>query len=83
MAEAFDVADRRSFYDKTGAIRDVLQNHMLQVLVTVLADLPDGSGLSSRRDLKSHIVEALSPLSPATTVRSVRGLPRRQGRRAG
>jgi glucose-6-phosphate 1-dehydrogenase len=69
MAEAFDVADRGSFYDKTGAIRDVLQNHMLQVLATVLADPPDGAGLSSWRDAKSHTVEALSPLSPHTTVR--------------
>src|SRR5215471_3350850 len=37
MAEAFDVSDRGSFYDKTGAIRDVVQNHMLQVLATVMA----------------------------------------------
>ena len=35
MAEAFDVADRGSFYDRTGAVRDVLQNHLLQVLATV------------------------------------------------
>jgi glucose-6-phosphate 1-dehydrogenase len=69
MAEAFDVADRGSFYDKTGAIRDVLQNHMLQVLATVLADPPDGAGLSTWRDSKSHIVEALTELSPQTTVR--------------
>ncbi len=34
MAEAFDVSDRGRFYDRTGAIRDVLQNHMLQVLAT-------------------------------------------------
>jgi glucose-6-phosphate 1-dehydrogenase len=47
MAEAFDVADRGAFYDRTGAIRDVLQNHMLQVLATVLAEPPDGQGLSS------------------------------------
>ena len=69
MAEAFDVADRGSFYDKTGAIRDVLQNHMLQVLATVLADPPDGAGLTTWRDSKSHIVEALTALSPHTTVR--------------
>ena len=42
MAEAFDVADRGSFYDRTGAIRDVVQNHMLQVLASVLADPPAG-----------------------------------------
>ena len=47
MAEAFDVADRGSFYDKTGAIKDVIQNHMLQVLATVLAEPPDGAGLDS------------------------------------
>jgi glucose-6-phosphate 1-dehydrogenase len=69
MAEAFDVADRGSFYDKTGAIRDVLQNHMLQVLATVLAEPPDGNGLASWRDVKSQIVGALDPLSPQTTVR--------------
>src|ERR1700760_1091018 len=40
MAEAFDVADRGRFYDRTGATRDVVQNHMLQVLATVLAEPP-------------------------------------------
>jgi glucose-6-phosphate 1-dehydrogenase len=68
MAEAFDVADRGRFYDKTGAIRDVVQNHMLQVLATVLADPPDGSGLGSWRAAKARVVESLTPLSPATTV---------------
>jgi glucose-6-phosphate 1-dehydrogenase len=69
MAEAFDVADRGSFYDKTGAIRDVIQNHMLQVLATVIADPPDGSGLEYWLDAKSHVIEALTPLTPQTTVR--------------
>ncbi len=69
MAEAFDVADRGSFYDRTGAIRDVVQNHMLQVLATVLADPPDGGGLDNWRDAKSQINGALEPLSPQTTVR--------------
>jgi glucose-6-phosphate 1-dehydrogenase len=69
MAEAFDVADRGSFYDKTGAIRDVIQNHMLQVLATVIAEPPDGTGLESWRDVKSQIIGALSPLSPQTTLR--------------
>ncbi|HEX8784216.1 MAG TPA: hypothetical protein VF764_12635, partial [Steroidobacteraceae bacterium] len=52
MAEAFDVSDRGSFYDRTGAIRDVLQNHMLQVLATVMADPPRGQGLANWRDSK-------------------------------
>ncbi len=69
MAEAFDVADRGRFYDSTGAIRDVVQNHMLQVLATVLADSPDGPGLASWRDAKSRIVAALRPLTPEDIVR--------------
>jgi glucose-6-phosphate 1-dehydrogenase len=69
MAEAFDVSDRGRFYDRTGAIRDVVQNHMLQVLATVMADPPDGQGLSSWRDAKSRLVGSLTPLSAETTVR--------------
>jgi glucose-6-phosphate 1-dehydrogenase len=69
MAEAFDVADRGRFYDGTGAIRDVLQNHMLQVLATVLADPPDGQGLSQWRDAKARLITSLTPLTPEHTVR--------------
>ena len=69
MAEAFDVADRGSFYDKNGAIRDVLQNHLLQVLATVLADPPDGTGLNSWIASKSQVLGALRPLGPADVVK--------------
>jgi len=69
MAEAFDVSDRGSFYDHTGAIRDVVQNHMLQVLATVMADPPEGEGLSNWRDSKARLVESLTPLTPDRCVR--------------
>src|SRR6201986_4140911 len=69
MAEAFDVSDRGSFYDRTGAIRDVIQNHMLQVLATVLADPPDGQGLSGWREAKGRVISALRPLEPEDVVR--------------
>jgi glucose-6-phosphate 1-dehydrogenase len=69
MAEAFDVSDRGRFYDKTGAIRDVVQNHMLQVLATGLADPPDGSGLDSWLDSKSRVIRSLHPLTPKDVVR--------------
>jgi glucose-6-phosphate 1-dehydrogenase len=69
MAEAFDVSDRGAFYDHTGAIRDVLQNHLLQVLASVLAEPPDDRGLDPWRTSKSTVVAALSPLTPETTVR--------------
>jgi glucose-6-phosphate 1-dehydrogenase len=69
MAEAFDVSDRGKFYDANGAIRDVLQNHLLQVLATVMADPPDGQGLSNWQDSKARIVASLTPLTAETTVR--------------
>jgi glucose-6-phosphate 1-dehydrogenase len=69
MAEAFDVSDRGAFYDKTGAIRDVLQNHMLQVLASVLAEPPDARGIDAWRSSKAEVVGAMSKLSPETTVR--------------
>ena len=69
MAEAFDVADRGAFYDKTGAIKDVIQNHLLQVLATVLAEPPDGNGLDSWRSSKAQLLGALRPLTPELTVK--------------
>ncbi|HEY3904905.1 MAG TPA: glucose-6-phosphate dehydrogenase [Streptosporangiaceae bacterium] len=69
MAEAFDVSDRGAFYDKTGAIRDVLQNHMLQVLASVLAEPPDNRGIDAWRSSKSEVIGAMSELTPETTVR--------------
>ena len=69
MAEAFDVSDRGSFYDRTGAIRDVVQNHMLQVLASVLADPPAGQRGESWRAAKSGVISALRPLDAEHTVR--------------
>jgi glucose-6-phosphate 1-dehydrogenase len=69
MAEAFDVSDRGRFYDRTGAVRDVIQNHMLQVLATVMADPPSGQGLLSWQDSKAGLVSSLRPLTPDAVVR--------------
>jgi glucose-6-phosphate 1-dehydrogenase len=69
MAEAFDVADRGAFYDHTGAIKDVVQNHMLQVLATTLAEPPNGGGQDSWRASKARLMDAIEPLTPAGTVR--------------
>lgn len=69
MAEAFDVADRGRFYDRTGAVRDVVQNHMLQVLASVVADPSTGEGAGSWLDAKTRVMSALRPLTPADIVR--------------
>jgi glucose-6-phosphate 1-dehydrogenase len=69
MAEEFDVSDRGKFYDRTGAIRDVLQNHMLQVLASVLAEPPSGTGMTHWREAKQAVMHSISPLIPEQTVR--------------
>jgi glucose-6-phosphate 1-dehydrogenase len=69
MAEAFDVSDRGSFYDRTGAIRDVVQNHMLQVLASVLAEPPAGRGPDTWLAAKSNVISALLPLDAPRIVR--------------
>jgi glucose-6-phosphate 1-dehydrogenase len=69
MAETFDVADRGAFYDKNGAIRDVIQNHMLQVLATVIAEPPSGSGLDSWISAKTAAIGLLRPLGPSDIVK--------------
>src|ERR1700743_3302398 len=62
MAEAFAVAARGRFYDRTGAIRDVVQNHMLQVLATVLAEPPSKPGLADWREAQQP--EETAPRAP-------------------
>jgi glucose-6-phosphate 1-dehydrogenase len=69
MAEAFGVADRGRFYDRTGAIRDVVQNHLLQLLLSVIADPPDGDSVPSWLDAKVRAVSAIRPLSADDVVR--------------
>jgi len=60
MAEDFGVEGRGSFYDRTGAIRDVVQNHLLQVLTNVAMEPPPGAEpelvRSPRHSLAPHVV---------------------------
>jgi glucose-6-phosphate 1-dehydrogenase len=69
MAEAFGVEDRGSFYDATGALRDVVQNHMLQVLANVMMDPPTGEEQEASRDQKANLLKAVRPLDAASIVR--------------
>jgi glucose-6-phosphate 1-dehydrogenase len=70
MAERFGVRGRGAFYEQTGAIRDVVQNHLLQVLANVAMEPPAGRGDSeSVRDEKVKVLNAIPPLSAADVVR--------------
>jgi len=84
MAENFGVQDRGNFYDETGAIRDVVQNHMLQVLAQLTMDPPTGEEHEAMRDQKAALLKAVRPLDPAHVVRGqYAGYQAVQGVRAG
>src|SRR6185369_3337376 len=69
MAEAFGVAGRGKFYDETGAVRDVIQNHMLQVLALLTMDAPVERSPEALRDEKVRLLKSIAPLAPADVVR--------------
>jgi glucose-6-phosphate 1-dehydrogenase len=69
MAENYGVEDRGKFYEEAGAIRDVLQNHMLQVLASLTADPHTGREHESVRDEKARLFKAIPPLKPEDVVR--------------
>jgi glucose-6-phosphate 1-dehydrogenase len=69
MAEAFGVEGRGSFYDHTGAIRDVVQNHLFQVLTNVAMEPPSGTDPEALRDERIKVLRAMPVLRPQDIVR--------------
>jgi glucose-6-phosphate 1-dehydrogenase len=74
MAEEFGVTGRGRFYDQTGAIRDVLQNHLLQVVGYLAMEPPNSVEADRIRDEQVKVFRAIKPLQPENIVRGqVRG----------
>jgi glucose-6-phosphate 1-dehydrogenase len=69
MAESFGVQGRGRFYEEAGAIRDVVQNHLLQVTALLAMDAPVGHDHEAARDEKARIFKAMRPLTPGEVVR--------------
>jgi glucose-6-phosphate 1-dehydrogenase len=69
MAENFGVQGRGQFYDGTGALRDVVQNHLLQVLTNIAMEPPPGLDIEMLRDEKAKVLKGIRPLRPADIVR--------------
>jgi glucose-6-phosphate 1-dehydrogenase len=69
MAENFGVQGRGAFYEEAGAIRDVVQNHLLQVLANLTMEPPAGIDSESVRDEKVKVLKEIAPLSPDSVVR--------------
>src|SRR5215467_1007307 len=69
MAEAFGVDDRGSFYDPVGALRDVVQNHLLQVLGLIASEPPSVADADGIRDKRVEVFRAIPPADPQRYVR--------------
>ena len=69
MAENFGVQGRGGFYDQTGTIRDVIQNHLFQVLANLAMEPPVRTDSESLRDEKVKVLRAIAPLGPEDVVR--------------
>jgi glucose-6-phosphate 1-dehydrogenase len=73
VAETVGVGDRWRYYDEYGALRDVVQNHMLQLLCLVAMEPPPDAGADSVRDEKVKVLKSLKPIThadaPQMTVR--------------
>ena len=69
MSETIGVEGRGSFYDGVGSMRDVLQNHLLQVAALVAMEPPVGPEANFLQDEKAKVFAAMRPIDPATLVR--------------
>ena len=69
MGEDFDVADRGHFYDPVGAMRDVVQNHLLQVLSLVAMEPSTGRGVDVINNRKRDVFVAMAEADPTQYVR--------------
>ncbi len=69
MAESFGIKGRGRLYDELGAIRDVVQNHLLQIAALLLMEPPVGQDSEAIRDATSQAFRAMRPLDPAEVIR--------------
>jgi glucose-6-phosphate 1-dehydrogenase len=69
MAEKMGMNGRGKFYEETGAIRDVMQNHLLQILAFLTLEPPVNSGGEALRDEKVKVLKSIRPLRPENLVR--------------
>jgi len=80
MAESFGVEGRGRFYEETGAVRDVLQNHLLQIVALLAMEAPVGSSHEGLHDEKAKLLRAVRPLECGDLVRGqFRGYRREEG----
>lgn len=70
VAETVDVGHRAAYYDHAGVLRDMFQNHILQLLALVTMEAPNGFNATALRNEKVKVISAISPINLKNTVRA-------------
>jgi glucose-6-phosphate 1-dehydrogenase len=84
MAESFGVGSRGKFYESVGALRDVVQNHLLQIVALLAMEPPVAADADALSDEKTRLFRQIRPIDPAQVVRGqYRGYPDEEGVQAG
>ncbi len=71
LAESIGVGSRGDFYDQTGALRDMIQNHALQLLTMIAMEPPSSNDADAIRDEKLKVLKSLRPFTPEMVARDV------------
>ena len=71
LAESIGVGTRGDFYDRTGALRDMIQNHALQLLTMIAMEPPSSNDADAIRDEKLKVLRSLKPFTPGSVARDV------------
>ncbi len=71
LAESIGVGSRGDFYDRTGALRDMVQNHALQLLTMIAMEPPSSDDADAIRDEKLKVLRSLKPFTPESVARDV------------
>jgi glucose-6-phosphate 1-dehydrogenase len=68
VAESLGVEERAGYYESAGVVRDMVQNHLTQLLIGVAMEAPSGTGADAIRDQKIHVLDAVKPIEPGNVV---------------
>ena len=83
LSEDFGVEGRGAFYETAGCLRDVIQNHLFQIVALLAMEPPARQGFGAVHNEKAKVFQAMRPLSPRTWCAASTRLPQGAGRGEG
>ena len=82
-SETVGIEQRGGYYDKSGALRDMVPNHLFQLISLTAMEPPSSFDANAVRDEQTKVLRAINPFTPEEVLRRLRARPVRRGRREG